>query len=99
MMSLQTLDYSANLHIIENKNIDPVKVEEVLKVLDMILAELPMFIEHYELNSELSWKEWKKKYWLLAPAGATILSLKIYFVLTSIFKSKMHDIPTVSSNN
>lgn len=84
---------------VHDKNVDQVQVEEVIKVLDMILAELPVFIEKYELNSNLSWAEWKKKYLFLAPAGAIILSIKVYFVLTSIFKSKVSDISSSGANN
>lgn len=85
-MGLQALDSEINVFISE-KNVDQVQVEEVIKMLDMILAELPVFIDKYELNSNLSWAEWKKKYGLIAPAGAIILSVKIYFVLANIFKS------------
>jgi len=86
-MYLQNVRCSDALQTIDSKNVDPVKVEEVLKMLDMILAELPLFIDQYELNSELTWSEWKKKYWLLAPVGAAILTLKFYFVLANILKS------------
>lgn len=81
------------------KGVDQVQVEEVLQMLDMILAELPVFIEKYELNSGLSWQEWKKKYWLLAPAGGLILGLKIYFVIASIFNTKSRDISTANQNS
>ncbi len=72
-------------NMIPEKNVDQVQVEEVLKMLDIILKELPIFIEKYELNSNLSWEEWKRKYWLLAPAGTIILGVKFYFVLASVF--------------
>ena len=82
-----SLSHTQTLHDAPEKNIDSMQVKEVLETLDMILEELPAFVEKYELNSELSWKEWKKKHWLLAPVGALILGAKFYFVLISIFKN------------
>lgn len=79
--------HSNGINDLPEKNVDQVQVEEVLQVLDIILKELPVFIEKYELNSSLSWKEWKKKYWLLAPAGGLILGIKCYFVLASVFSA------------
>lgn len=87
-----SLQCDSNDLLLNEKNVDQVQVEEVIQMLDMILAELPVFIEKYELNSTLSWAEWKKKYGLIAPAGAIILSIKVYFVLASIFKSTPYDI-------
>lgn len=91
-LNLQSAD------MLSEKNVDQVQVGEVLQMLDMILAELPVFIEKYELNSGLSWQEWKKKYWLLAPAGGLILGLKIYFVLASIFSATSRETSPVAQN-
>lgn len=79
--------HSALLAKIKDKNVDHVRVEEVLHLLDVVLEELPEFIDKYEFNSNLTWEEWKKKYWLLAPAGGIVLILKFYFIINSIFKA------------
>lgn len=76
---------------IQDKSIDAVKLEEIILMLDTILLELPAFVETYELNSSLTWDEWKKKYWFIAPVGTVLLVLKFYLVLTSIFKSSKND--------
>lgn len=56
-------------------------LEEILDVLDLLIDELPTFIEKYELTSGLTWKEWVKKYWLIAPLSAAVIFLKAYMHL------------------
>ena len=53
-------------------------LEELLDILDILVDELPGFIERYELDGEMDWKKWGRKYWLLAPAAFAALCLKIY---------------------
>jgi hypothetical protein len=65
-------------------SLDEAELEEILNALDLIIDELPVFIEQYELISNLSWEEWRKKYWLLAPIGAAVLMFKFYFKFNSI---------------
>ncbi|MFT6765491.1 MAG: hypothetical protein ACJAZS_000369 [Alteromonas naphthalenivorans] len=69
----------------DKASLNPDELEEILNALDLIVEELPVFLEQYELASNLSWKEWKKKYWLLAPIGAGVLTLKFYFRFNAIF--------------
>jgi hypothetical protein len=59
-------------------SLEAAELEDILDVLDLLIDELPAFIEHYELSSNLTWKEWAKKYWLIAPVGAAVLILKTY---------------------
>lgn len=53
---------------------------DILNLLDIMVEELPYFLEKTELNSKLTWKEWVKKYWLIAPISALILSIRVYLI-------------------
>lgn len=57
-------------------------LEEVLNVLDMLVEEIPSFFEKYELDSRMSWKNWLKKYWLIAPIAAAALIVRAYLIYT-----------------
>lgn len=59
-------------------SLETADLEEILDVLDVLIDELPAFIEKYELTSSMTWIEWLKKYWLLAPVGMAALILRIY---------------------
>lgn len=58
--------------------LDTMALEEVLDMLDILVDELPGFIQKYELDSELTWKGWMRKYWLVAPVAFSALCLKVY---------------------
>lgn len=58
--------------------LESMPLEEVLDILDILVDELPNFIEKYELDTEIPWKKWLRKYWLLAPVGAATLGLRLY---------------------
>lgn len=60
------------------QKIDNLSVEEMLLILDLFLEEIPPFVEKIEIISDLSWSEWVKKYWLIAPLTAACLVLKMY---------------------
>ena len=87
--SLQNLQGSDDLQKIQNRisSLDHIAIDEIIHALDLIVEELPTFIDKYELDSELSWIEWKRKYWLLAPIGVIALGVKLYFLLAIILKS------------
>lgn len=52
--------------------------EEALLVVEILLSEIPLFIEKYELGDEFSWKEWYKKHGVYAALGVIALGLRIY---------------------
>ena len=52
--------------------------EEMLFLLDVLMEEIPYFIEKYKLGVELPWKEWGKKYGFYAALGICSLGLRIY---------------------
>lgn len=63
---------------IKLQDLQYMSLEEVLDILDILIDELPAFIEKYELDSEMEWGHWLRKYWLLAPIAFIALILKIY---------------------
>ncbi len=52
--------------------------EEALFIIEILLDEIPFFIEKYKLGDEFSWKEWIKKYGIYTMLGTASLSLRIY---------------------
>lgn len=54
-------------------------VPQMLNSLDMLVEELIVIMEKYELNAAMSWTEWFKKYWWVPPI--VISSVIINFVL------------------
>ena len=75
----KTLDLSTILEISERINQLP--IAEVLNAIDMLITELPPFLEKYEFNSKVSWKEWLKKYWWVPPIFSGWFALKILLSL------------------
>lgn len=64
---------------LDMKNLDALTLEELLVILDLLVDEIPDFLEKVELtNHQLSWGDWAKKYWLIAPVSAVIAGIKIY---------------------
>jgi len=64
------------LHAIDM--LENMPLEELLDVLDLLVEELPEFLEKYELDQGIPWRQWLKKYWLLAPLGAAAFGLRLY---------------------
>lgn len=70
---------NSSLEILFKKITDLQKadLEDILDVLDLLIDELPDFIEKYEINSHLTWKEWAKKHWLVATVAFSALCIKV----------------------
>lgn len=61
------------------KTLDSLSLEELLAILDLLVDEIPEFLEKLELTNEtLTWHDWIKKYWLIAPLTAAMVGIKIY---------------------
>lgn len=73
--SLKTI--TLNDIIIISEKINQLPIAEVLNAIDMLVTELPPFLEKYEFNSKISWKAWLKKYWWVPPAFGIWFCLKI----------------------
>jgi|GEM_PF-4034241 len=65
-------------------------LEELLNVLDLLIDEIPQFIEKYDLNTHITWKEWCKKHWFIAPLALAALGLRAYLVYNSGRSHRLH---------
>jgi hypothetical protein len=77
--ALKTVTISTIIEISEKINQLP--IAEILNAIDMLVTELPPFLEKYEFNSKISWKEWFKKYWWVPPIFSGWFGLKILLSL------------------
>ena len=64
-----------------SEKINQLPIAEVLNAIDMLVRELPPFLEKYEFNSSISWKAWLKKYWWVPPIFTGWFGLKILLSL------------------
>ncbi len=64
-----------------NNIINQLPIAEVLSAIEMLVMELPPFIEKYELDSKITWKNWLKKYWWVPPVFGAWFGLKILLKL------------------
>jgi len=60
-----------------SEKINQLPVAEVLNAIDMLITELPPFLEKYEFNAKMTWKVWLKKYWWVPPIFGAWFGLKI----------------------
>ena len=65
-----------NIYILDA--IESLSLDQILDILDVLVEDLPVFIDKYELDSTMTWKEWINKYWLVAPAAFGALLFKMY---------------------
>ena len=59
------------------KRIESFPLDEILYSIDLLTNQLPYLIEYYELNSDLTWKTWFRKYWWLPALCIAITGIKI----------------------
>ncbi len=90
--AFKTVDLNTILEMSERINQLP--ISEVLNAIDMLVNELPPFLEKYEFNSKISWKEWLKKYWWVPPIFGGWFALK---VLLSLQRPHYYFSPYLSS--
>ncbi len=65
-------------------------LEDILNLLDILVEELPQFLEKNEIHVGMDWKEWLKKYWLLFPLSAAIFGIKIYMMSHGTLENPHH---------
>ncbi len=58
--------------------IEKLSLDQILDILDVLVEDLPAFIQRYELNSSMTWKQWLDKYWLVGPLAGTAFLIKVY---------------------
>jgi hypothetical protein len=67
-------------------DIDSLPLEEILSTIDLLVEQMPAILEKYELQSNLSWKQWFKKYWWAVPVISTVIGLRILVAYKDIMK-------------
>ena len=73
-----TTTKSALTTIVEiTHTIDQLPIAELLNTIDMLVEELPAFLEKYEFNTTMTWKKWLRKYWWVPPIIIGWFGLKI----------------------
>lgn len=72
---------NSNILIQHKAGIADLPLEDILDALDYLTDELPLFLEKYEFKSELTWKEWFKKYWLIGPIAVAGFAIRMYLML------------------
>ena len=77
--ALKTINLETILEISEKINQLP--IAEILNAINMLIVELPPFLEKYEFHSSITWKEWLKKYWWVPPIFGGWFALKILLSL------------------
>jgi hypothetical protein len=77
--ALKTVNLETILEISEKINQLP--IAEILNAINMLIIELPPFLEKYEFHSSITWKEWLKKYWWVPPIFGGWFALKILLSL------------------
>lgn len=73
-----SFEVSSKSRLFSEHHFETLSLEEVLDILDILVDELPEFLEKYEFGSDISWQEWLKKYWLIAPLALAAFLLRIY---------------------
>lgn len=66
-------------HIYEN--LDKLPLDEILEAIDLLNDELPEILDQYEFNSDMTWKEWLKKYWWVPPVVGVMMGARIREIL------------------
>jgi hypothetical protein len=64
-----------------SETLDQLPIAEVLNAIDMLVEELPAFLNKYEFNSTMTWRKWLRKYWWVPPIVITWFGLKILLKL------------------
>jgi hypothetical protein len=73
--SLKTITLETILEI--SDKINQLPIAEVLNAIDLLVTEIPPFLEKYEFYSKKNWKEWLKKHWWVPPVFTVWFSLKV----------------------
>lgn len=76
--SLDYLSESLKNNLKAHQELTSLPLEDVLDILDILIDELPDFFDRYELDSEMSWYSWRKKYGIVATIAAVALGIKVY---------------------
>jgi hypothetical protein len=66
------------------EKIDALPLEEILNAIDLLAHELPLISQKYELETDMTWKQWFKKYWWAPPLILGTIGLKFLLTVKNI---------------
>lgn len=61
--------------------IDTLPLNEILDVIDIIAHDLPPLLEKYEFDSNITWRDWLRKYWWAPPLIVATLAVRILLTI------------------
>ena len=67
------------------EKLETIPHDQIIEAIELLTAELPPFLEQYEFNTNIPWKQWLTKYWWVPPLGVAIFGIRIAMIF---FKSK-----------
>jgi hypothetical protein len=70
------------------ERLDSIPLEEILNAIDILAHELPKISQKYELNSNMSWREWLRKYWWSPPLIAGTIAIKVLIIYQYLMHKK-----------
>jgi hypothetical protein len=82
------INFSLDYFIMIYENIDSLPLEELLNAIDLLTHELPAISQKFELDSDMTWRQWFRKYWWAPPLVAGTIVLKFLIIYKAI-KTKM----------
>ena len=62
------------------EKLDSLPLEEILNAIDTLALELPIISEKYELNSDMPWKQWLRKYWWAPPLIIGTITVRFLYL-------------------
>lgn len=65
--------------------LEKMPLEQLLATIDLIVEELPKVLDTYEFYSEMSWKDWFKKFWWVIPLVSTTFGIRIILLFARPF--------------
>jgi len=65
-------------------------LEDILNFLDILVEELPEFLEKNEIHAGMDWKQWLKKYWLIGPISIAVFGIRVYMMSQGILERPQH---------
>lgn len=64
-----------------SEKINQLPIAGLLNAIDMLITELPPVLEKYEIYSNMTWRDWFKKYWWVPPIFGGWFLLKFFLNL------------------
>lgn len=64
--------------------LDSLPLEELLNAIDVLTNEFPAINEKFEINSDMTWRQWLKKYWWAPPLIFGTFALKSLITVKNI---------------